>query len=84
MGVLSEVLKAVTLKGAVFYNAVAAQVGYDSESAFNRAFKRAFRVPPARFRRDSKPMVERAAALRDEAAPSTGVKESASPASSMQ
>lgn len=32
---------------------VAAQVGYDSEAAFNRAFKRIFSVPPARFRRDS-------------------------------
>jgi len=33
---------------------VAAQVGYDSEAAFNRAFKRAFNVPPGRFRRDSR------------------------------
>lgn len=30
---------------------VAAQVGYDSEAAFNRAFKREFGSPPARFRR---------------------------------
>ena len=29
---------------------VAAEVGYESEPAFNRAFKRAFGVPPARFR----------------------------------
>ena len=29
---------------------VAAEVGYESEAAFNRAFKRAFGVPPARFR----------------------------------
>jgi AraC-like DNA-binding protein len=30
---------------------VAAAVGYESEAAFNRAFKRAFGVPPARYRR---------------------------------
>jgi transcriptional regulator GlxA family with amidase domain len=30
------------------------QVGYYSEAAFNRAFKRAFNAPPARFRRVSK------------------------------
>lgn len=29
---------------------VAVEVGYDSEAAFNRAFKREFNVPPARFR----------------------------------
>lgn len=29
---------------------VAAEVGYESEAAFNRAFKREFEVPPARFR----------------------------------
>ena len=29
---------------------IAAAVGYESEAAFNRAFKRAFGVPPARFR----------------------------------
>ena len=33
---------------------VAVQVGYDSEAAFNRAFKREFGEPPARFRRASK------------------------------
>jgi AraC-like DNA-binding protein len=33
---------------------VAAEVGYESEPAFNRAFKRAFGVPPARFRRRSR------------------------------
>jgi AraC-like DNA-binding protein len=38
---------------------VAAQVGYDSEAAFNRAFKRAFRVPPARFRRDASSRLEK-------------------------
>ena len=30
---------------------VAAAVGYGSEAAFNRAFKREFDCPPARFRR---------------------------------
>jgi AraC-like DNA-binding protein len=30
---------------------IAARVGYDSEAAFNRAFKRQFGSPPARFRR---------------------------------
>ena len=29
---------------------IAAEVGYESEAAFNRAFKREFTVPPARFR----------------------------------
>jgi AraC-like DNA-binding protein len=33
---------------------IAAQVGYDSEAAFNRAFKRNFGAPPARFRRNSR------------------------------
>lgn len=31
--------------------AVATRAGYDSEAAFNRAFKREFGVPPARFRK---------------------------------
>jgi AraC-like DNA-binding protein len=29
---------------------ISAQVGYESEPAFNRAFKREFGLPPARFR----------------------------------
>lgn len=33
---------------------VAAEVGYESEPAFNRAFKRAFGAPPARYRSQSK------------------------------
>jgi AraC-like DNA-binding protein len=33
---------------------VAAGVGYESEAAFNRAFKREYRVPPARFRSESR------------------------------
>jgi AraC-like DNA-binding protein len=31
---------------------VAAEVGYESEAAFNRAFKREFSLPPARYRRN--------------------------------
>jgi transcriptional regulator GlxA family with amidase domain len=33
---------------------VAAEVGYESEAAFNRAFKREYRVPPARYRNESR------------------------------
>lgn len=33
---------------------IAAEVGYESEAAFNRAFKREFGVPPARFRKERK------------------------------
>lgn len=33
---------------------IAAEVGYESEPAFNRAFKREFGRPPARFRNESK------------------------------
>jgi AraC-like DNA-binding protein len=33
---------------------IAAEVGYESESAFNKAFKREFNLPPARFRGKSK------------------------------
>jgi transcriptional regulator GlxA family with amidase domain len=33
---------------------IAADVGYDSEAAFNRAFKRVFGVPPARYRRNTR------------------------------
>lgn len=33
---------------------IAADVGYESEAAFNRAFKREFLVPPARYRREAK------------------------------
>jgi AraC-like DNA-binding protein len=33
---------------------IAAEVGYESEAAFNRAFKREFEAPPARFRSQSR------------------------------
>jgi AraC-like DNA-binding protein len=33
---------------------IAAEVGYESEQSFNRAFKREFGLPPARFRNQSK------------------------------
>ena len=33
---------------------VALEVGYNSEAAFNRAFKRTFRMPPAQFRQHAK------------------------------
>jgi AraC-like DNA-binding protein len=33
---------------------LAAEVGYESEAAFNRAFKREYRIPPARFRNESR------------------------------
>ena len=35
--------------------AIAAEVGYDSEAAFNRAFKRELGVPPAAWRRRPRP-----------------------------
>ena len=34
---------------------VATEVGYESEAAFNRAFKRSFGAPPARFRQQARP-----------------------------
>jgi AraC-like DNA-binding protein len=39
---------------------IAADVGYESEAAFNRAFKRVFGVPPARYRRQSREPASRA------------------------
>jgi AraC-like DNA-binding protein len=33
---------------------VANDVGYESEAAFNRAFKRRFDTPPARYRREAR------------------------------
>jgi AraC-like DNA-binding protein len=38
---------------------IAAEVGYESEAAFNRAFKREFAMPPARFRNQSKSAQEK-------------------------
>jgi AraC-like DNA-binding protein len=46
---------------------VAAEVGYDSEAAFNRAFKRAFQVPPARYRAARRADVDAGAAAEDSA-----------------
>jgi len=43
---------------------VAATVGYGSEAAFNRAFRRQYDCPPARFRRSRK---ERTSARRQDA-----------------
>jgi len=34
---------------------IALEVGYESEAAFNRAFKREYGVPPARYRRQHQP-----------------------------
>lgn len=38
---------------------VAGDVGYESEPSFNRAFKREFQLPPARFRADTRSRVRR-------------------------
>ena len=45
---------------------IAAEVGYESEAAFNRAFKREFGQPPGRYRSD-----QRAASTREDAAGTT-------------
>jgi AraC-like DNA-binding protein len=42
---------AQTLRGVA---EIAAEVGYDSEAAFNRAFKREFTLPPARYRKQNR------------------------------
>ena len=34
---------------------IASEVGYETEASFNRAFKRHFRSPPARYRRNGRP-----------------------------
>jgi AraC-like DNA-binding protein len=46
----AEILQATEDSVAV----VADAVGYNSEAAFNRAFKREFDCPPAQFRRNHK------------------------------
>jgi AraC-like DNA-binding protein len=33
---------------------IAGEVGYESEAAFNRAFKRRFSLPPARYRKSQR------------------------------
>lgn len=38
---------------------IGADVGYESEAAFNRAFKRAFGLPPATFRREQRAAAQR-------------------------
>jgi AraC-like DNA-binding protein len=43
---------------------VACEVGYDSEAAFSRAFKREFGVPPGQFRKSSGQPGPTAATLR--------------------
>ena len=40
---------------------IALEVGYESEAAFNRAFKRKFSAPPARYRRDHRERTQRKA-----------------------
>ena len=41
---------------------IAAEVGYESEAAFNRAFKREFGLPPGRYRSDRKELARHAEA----------------------
>lgn len=42
---------------------VAVEVGYDSEAAFNRAFKRKFDLPPAKYRREARARTAAAQAM---------------------
>lgn len=44
--------------------AIALEVGYESEAAFNRAFKRRFEMPPARYRREWRARADRKAPQR--------------------
>ncbi|MGB5079402.1 MAG: helix-turn-helix domain-containing protein, partial [Burkholderiales bacterium] len=39
---------------------IAEESGYESESAFNRAFKREFEMPPAAWRRQRNPVPSKA------------------------
>lgn len=50
---------------------VACHVGYESEAAFNRAFKRRFALPPARYRREWRVSSQ---AARDEPPPDSAVR----------
>jgi AraC-like DNA-binding protein len=43
---------------------IAGEVGYDSEAAFNRAFKRRFELPPARYRKNWQTSVRRSEEIR--------------------
>jgi len=43
---------------AVNMPAIAAQVGYESEAAFSRAFSRELGTPPARYRSNNNPSPE--------------------------
>jgi AraC-like DNA-binding protein len=43
---------------------IAGEVGYESEAAFNRAFKRQFDIPPARFRTNSRSVKAKTAGAR--------------------
>jgi AraC family transcriptional regulator, alkane utilization regulator len=52
------------LSGSKSLAAVAAEVGYESEAAFNRAFRRVFGMPPARYRRERKAQSVAASARR--------------------
>ena len=40
---------------------IASEVGYESEAAFNRAFKRQFGAPPARYRREQRSVLDQVA-----------------------
>ncbi len=46
---------------------IAEEVGYESEAAFNRAFKRQFEIPPARFRSQSRSARAKAVREKNEA-----------------
>lgn len=59
---------------------IAAEVGYESEPAFNRAFKREFGLPPARFRGESRK--DRSAAVREKSDRSSSSGQAGLPAGS--
>ena len=51
---LSDVLKTVRLTGAAYFD-IAAEIGYESEAAFSRAFKKMTGVPPSAWRLGMRP-----------------------------
>jgi AraC-like DNA-binding protein len=53
---------------------VALGVGYESEAAFNRAFKREFGLPPARYRKRERTSAKRPTAERTQRTPGTGTR----------